>query len=459
MTETIDDEWITFLSTQQSHGNLYKQPQKVNTTKKIYNKNKSIEYLDITSSGITQENTDEEINIGIESLIEPDISVIEDKELKVEGEQHNINKMELIISTKTKVLFLNNAIDIHTIFWNIPVIDYWSPICGVIKKQIKVVSKTPEEYENYCLKKVGIRYYQENIIKQIDNPEARSIKFKDERKITVGLSRKDIITYRSKVKNAFYNCFALVIRFKYNEEIPDSGGLLNQVPIFKEIHVKVFNTGKMEIPGIVNSRILDCVKEMIMKIIQPLVEIPLEFIENSNEDHVLINSNFNSGYFINREKIHTILNGKYGIESAYDPCSYPGVKCKFYFNNQNGFNKKTYSGNIKDLQESSIDSNIQCGRVLQEDISMKLSDLVGSKKYTEVSFMIFRTGSCLVVGNCSERILRFVFEFIKQILIDEYDNIQIKNENPVIKNKNSKLRKRVAIFTSDYFSNTSNIND
>lgn len=457
MTETIDDEWITFLSTQQIHGNLYKQPKKVNTTKKIYNKNKSLEYLDITTPPFNQENTDEEINICIESLINPSITpIIEDNKIKVEGE-HNLNKMELIISTKTKVLFLNRAIDIHTIFWNIPVIDYWNPICGVIKKQIKVVSKTPEEYESYCLKKVGIRYYQENIIKQIDNPDARSIKFKDERKITVGLSRKDIITYRSKVKNAFYNCFALVIRFKYNEEIPNSGGLLNPVPIFKEIHVKVFNTGKMEIPGIVNSRILDCVKEMIMKIIQPLVETPLEFVENSNEDHVLINSNFNSGYFINREKIHTILNGKYGIESAYDPCSYPGVKCKFYFNNQNGFNKKIYSENIE--KESSIDSNIQCGRVLQEDISMKLCDLVGSKKYTEVSFMIFRTGSCLVVGNCSERILRFVFEFIKQILIDEYDNIQIKNENPVIKNKNSKLRKRIAIFTSDYFSNNSTIID
>ena len=436
---SIDDEWATYLSSQNLHGNLYKQSKKVNNTKRIYNVEKynkdPLEFLDDLDSISFEEDI-------IEPIIE---TIIMDDEIKIEGEKRDFNKMELIISTKTKVLFLNREIDIHTIFWNIPIIDYWNPICGVIKKQIKVVSKTPEEYENYCLKKVGIRYYQENIIKQIDNPDARSIKFKDERKITVGLSRKDIITYRSKVKNAFYNCFALVVRFKYNEEIPNSGGLLNKNHIFKEIHVKVFNTGKMEIPGIVNSRILDCVKEMIMKIIQPLVETPLEFLENSNEDHVLINSNFNSGYFINREKIHTILNGKYGIESAYDPCSYPGVKCKYYFNNQNGFN----------IKGSLDDSNIQCGRVLQEDITMKLSDLVGCKKYTEVSFMIFRTGSCLVVGNCSERILRFVFEFIKQILIDEYDNIQIKNENPVIKNKNTKLRKRIAIFTSDYFSNSS----
>ena len=271
---------MTYLSMQNIHGNLYKPTKRVNEV--------------------------EEPNSSTISIVDSKVDV-----LVVEEERPFLDKMELIISTKTKVLFLNRAIDIHSIFWNIPVIDYWIPECGVIKKQIKVVSKTPEEYEIYRSKLVGIRYYQENIIKQIDNPDARSIKFKDERKVTVGLSRKDIITYRSKVKNAFYNCFALVIRFKYEEEKQPLVG-----SVFKEIHVKVFNTGKMEIPGIVNSQILDIVKEMIMKILQPLVETQLKFIENSCDDHVLINSNFNSGYFINREKIHSILNGKYGIESA-----------------------------------------------------------------------------------------------------------------------------------------------
>jgi hypothetical protein len=115
----------------------------------------------------------------------------------------------------------------------------------VVKKQMKIVSKTPEEYEDYKAKLVGIPYYVENILKQIHNPEARRIKFKDERKITIGVSRKDIVSYRGKVKNAFYNCFALIVRFQCDDEP------------FKEAHIKVFNTGKMEIPGIVNYRVLD----------------------------------------------------------------------------------------------------------------------------------------------------------------------------------------------------------
>jgi hypothetical protein len=162
---------------------------------------------------------------------------------------------ELFISTKTKVLFLNQGLNINDIFWKIPITEYWRPHSGVIKKQMKIVSKTPEEYEEYRSKLEGIPYYTESVIKQINNPTARRLKFKDERKITVGLSKKDIMNCRGKVKNAFYNCFAMILRFIH-------GGM------FREIHVKIFNTGKMEIPGILNSEILDTVKTMILEILR-----------------------------------------------------------------------------------------------------------------------------------------------------------------------------------------------
>ena len=59
---------------------------------------------------------------------------------------------------------------------------------------------------------------------------------------------------------------------------------------------------------------------------------------------------------------------------------------------------------------------------------MKMSELIENKKYTEVSFMVFRTGSCLIIGNCSEEILTFIYNFIKKILYDEYSNVGIMNE-------------------------------
>jgi hypothetical protein len=343
-------------------------------------------------------------------------------------ETNSSKPYELYVSTKTKVLFLNQVIDIQSVFWNIPVIEYWTPTNGVVKKQMKIVSKTLEEYDLYCSKLQSIPYYTENIIKQINNPAARRIKFKDERKITIGISKKDIMNCRIKTKNAFYNCFAIIIRFKFDD-------------IFREIHVKVFNTGKMEIPGILNDRLLTIVKKMILEILQPFLSLAIEFIENENCNGVLINSNFNCGYYINREQLYAILrNSRYGIESAYDPCSYPGVKSKFYFNN-----------------ELPYDHSMQMGRINIEDQKMKMSELLANKKYTEVSFMIFRTGNCLIVGNCSDKILQFIFEFICDLLQNEKPQISTDTEEIISKNKKFKIRKKVILMSQIYYRNNISI--
>ena len=106
----------------------------------------------------------------------------------------------LYISTTTKVLFLNDKIDINNIFWEIPIIEYWRPVSGVIKKQMQIVSHTKEEYELYKNKLQYISYYTEHVIKSIDNPTARRNKFKDERKITVGISKRDIMNCRGENK-------------------------------------------------------------------------------------------------------------------------------------------------------------------------------------------------------------------------------------------------------------------
>ena len=331
---------------------------------------------------------------------------------------------ELYISTTTKVLFLNQPIDIANIFWKLPIIDYGTPSDGIVKKQMKIVCNSEEEFKVYTERISNIPYYTENIVKQLNNPTARRIKYKDERKITVGMSKKDIMNCRGKVKNAFYNCFAIILRFKFENT-------------FREIHIKVFNTGKLEIPGILNVSILDMVKKQLLDYLSPYIDTPVEYVKTTTDSNVLINSNFNCGYFINRDKLYSILrSNKYCIETAYDPCSYPGVKCKFYFNNEIGFDIIT-----------------QRGQLMKEDRTMKMNELGDAKKYTEVSFMIFRTGSCLIVGNCTEEKLYFVYDFIKKLLCEEYPLIYVENENTVTKEKKTKLRKKKVIMTHEYYNN------
>jgi hypothetical protein len=233
----------------------------------------------------------------------------------------------------------------------------------------------------------------------------------------------------------------MIVRFQEDgpEQYNDNNEL--QKKEFKEIHIKIFNTGKLEIPGILNANLLDTVKRMILDILQPHIETPLLFMDCDKEDNVLINSNFNCGFYIHRERLYTLLRSdKYGIESAYDPCSYPGVKCKFYYNHT--------------LPEYS-----QNGQILVEDRKMKMSELIENKKYSEISFMIFRTGSVLIVGNCSETILRIVFDFIKIVLSNEYLNIRVISDIHSAKVKKLKIRKKTIMLSMDYYNKISEISE
>jgi hypothetical protein len=311
----------------------------------------------------------------------------------------------IYISTKTKIAYLNTPIELKELFWQVPIISYAIPRNGVIKKQMKFNSLTHEELYFNQEKLKNETYFEEHIITHIDNPSGR-IKFKDTRKISIGISKKDILSYRSKKKSAFYNCFVLILRTKVEAA-------------FKEFHVKVFNTGKLEIPGIQSETTFQMILIQILETLQPYVETKLEYKENTNET-VLINSNFNCGYFINREVLYDILKFKYNIQAIYDPCSYPGIQCKFYYN---------------------PDVGLQNGCQISEENK----DLYVNVK--EVSFMIFRTGSVLIVGRCDENVLIIIYEFLKKILNNEYKlicqkNIKHSEENALLKDKKKKLRKK-----------------
>ena len=180
---------------------------------------------------------------------------------------------------------------------------------------------------------------------------------------------------------------------------------------------------------------MDIIKEKLLSILAIYIENDsLNITESESDENVLINSNFNCGFYINRERLFQILTQKYGIETAYDPCSYPGVKCKYYFNN-----------------EIEFDETLQTGQIKNEDRNMKMFELGENKKYTEVSFMIFRTGSCLIVGNSSERKLRFIFDFLKGVLQREFMDIRIENERMVEKDKTPKKRKRTIVVSEQFF--------
>ena len=286
---------------------------------------------------------------------------------------------DLFISTQTKIVHLNQKIPLKDIFWQLPITNYLDWTKGIVKKQMKFNSNTKEELDLIGTNLTDVKYWNEHIITSIDDPGGR-IKFKDIRKITVGLSKKDVVSYRCKPKSAFYNCFVLIIR-------------LNIDDVFKEFHVKIFNTGKVEIPGIKNDRLLGIVMDEIIAILSVYYNESLQF--NDYVETVLINSNFNCGFNIDRQKLYDILRSKYKIQAMFDPCSYPGIQCKFYYDTKAAENN---------------------GKQLSENYKSKNFD----KSIYVISMMIFRTGGVLIVGRCTEIILQHVYEFVKRILGGEF---------------------------------------
>jgi len=288
----------------------------------------------------------------------------------------------IYISTNTIISFLNQPIDLKTTFWNIPVLPYSQPTVGVIKKQMKFNSTTLKEVEDIEANVKEYDYGYCTILQHIDNSKGM-IQYKDIRKVTIGISKKDIVSYRVKQKGAFYNCFVLILRV--------------HIGLFKEFHVKIFNTGKIEIPGVQQVAHIPVIIEALLNVLRPMY--PTILYNRSCEETVLINSNFNCGYFINRSALYQLLISKYSISAVYDSCSYPGIQCKIY-----------YEDGVTTIPAS-----------------------------IAISFMIFRTGSILIVGKCTDKVIREIYAYLVNILFEEYN--QVVDSNCVHSKKETPVRK------------------
>ena len=368
-----------------------------------------------------------------------------------------IQEKDLHFSTRTQSMRVNCSLDIEHIFWNLPVIDYWKPEEGIVKKEMKQIIESKEDFEFYEQRKARLFeenpniLFREKVSKHIDNPHARKKKFKDVRKVSIGIIKRDIINAKKRDKNAFSNCFVLYLRFFHEGA-------------YCENHVKVFNTGEMEIPGVHDYHVLETkIQTLLRRFFTPLIlttpisksepgafetemanipsniipqpprELHFEMNSHLESKNVLINSDFNCGFYLDRKKVCQVVKGeKYGLD-AFIVGDYPGVKCKFYFKNHLPF-----------------DYEQQNGKLDTEDHTMNMKVLSKSPKYTIVTFTLFRTGTCLISGSCSEKMIWFVFHFVCRLLREEYLVIRSCYEDPVVKNKNHKLRKRIVKISKDY---------
>jgi TATA-box binding protein (TBP) (component of TFIID and TFIIIB) len=367
---------------------------------------------------VTDDDTPDQIDTDADNTANNTLTLTEDTRPKC---------TPIYVSTKTKISYLTCPIDIHAVFWNIPVLKYAVPMEGAIKKQMKFSTSDPNELAEIQAKlKQEVACVSEFVIEHIENPEGR-IKFKDQRKISIGLCKKDIVSYRIKQKRAFFNCFVVILRIVDEDDEHRN---------FKEMHVKVFNTGKLEIPGLKTDAMLHKVQTLLVRILRPAVGDGLDFQRNQCET-VLINSNFKCGYYINRDALYHLLKYKYRINCNYDACSYPGIQCKFFYVQGLHAGEQTGQQPAHSMDDATTMTNKH---------KKSCND---TKAHYEISFMIFRTGSVLIVGKCNEDVLHEIYEFIRTMLETEYMKIGkclVSTDTSLDKKRVPKIRRKVLIF-------------
>ncbi len=200
-----------------------------------------------------------------------------------------------------------------------------------------------------------------------------------------GFSKKMLRKKRKKTKKKIF----------YNQ------ATLHVVHDNKIMNVKLFNNGKIQITGLKKE---DQGIILIQNLIQYFQNISIFDKEVSIVDHklVLINSDFDIGFEINREILHQEIIDS-GIYSSYEPCNYPGVNIK-YFINQNQFD----------------------GICCCESLCNGKGRADGDGKCKKVTIAVFKSGKIIITGGQNIDQLETSYRFIKNFIEERKELFVLK---------------------------------
>jgi len=216
---------------------------------------------------------------------------------------------------------------------------------------------------------------------------------------------------------------------KKKRKIKDKKVFYNQITVHvfvdKIINVKIFNNGRIQMTGLK-------FKEQGEKVIQVLIGEINKYNEDEcifkdklvleNYKIVLINSDFDIKYRVNRDVLHRDIIG-IGMYSSYEPTIYPGVNIKYFYNNINEAGVCGCSGKCN-------------GKGLGN----------GDGDCKKITIAVFNSGKIIITGGNSFNQVLISYEFINNLLSDKtkYENIimndDTKNNRGKVKDKEIKYQ-------------------
>ena len=150
----------------------------------------------------------------------------------------------------------------------------------------------------------------------------------------------------------------------------------------------------------------------------------------NNYKIVLINSDYFVGFEIKRDELHKILVNKYNIYSSYEPCIYPGVNSKFYWNKE-----------YKDLPFT--------GKCYCNNFCNGKGNGEGDGNCKKITISIFQSGSVIITGGRSMEQIVDAYNFINKVFTENYNEIKKINapflEKEELKPASSSKKKTIKI--------------
>jgi TATA-box binding protein (TBP) (component of TFIID and TFIIIB) len=210
--------------------------------------------------------------------------------------------------------------------------------------------------------------------------------------INKGENNKKLSDKKRAVKKYFYNQLTIHVH--------------NNLKKNKRVNVKIFNNGRIQMTGInsdiVGQTTMDIVLKEFLKLSNKEEIFSEDEVKQVNDlETVLINSDFDVYHEIDRENLHrTIVEN--GYLSSYEPCNYPGVNIKYYFNPL----KRNFG---------ICDCDKHCNGKGLNDTCKK------------ITIAVFKSGKIIITGGRSKYHIQTAYEFITEF-IDENKSFVFKKD-------------------------------
>ena len=179
-----------------------------------------------------------------------------------------------------------------------------------------------------------------------------------------------------------------------------------QIRADKIVNTKIFTNGQIQMTGLKSKEDGLQIIKIVSNIIRDNLNLDIKF---SDLNIVLINSDFVSNFTINRFILHEILVDD-KIYATYEPCIYPGVNIKIYFNEWN--KKKDYRCYCTKYCNGKGKGN-------------------GDGDCKRVSICVFQSGTVIITGASKLNQIDVAYKFITDVFKKNY--YKIKKVKPNLK--------------------------